>query len=327
MTQKEAVQAMLRGERVDRIVDGWAPFQVVFDDLLMHTSPARPGVTVVDAWGVTMDWSDTNQPGSMPLGDEEHLVCPDITEWRSYIKEPDVRGMELDWGSGFGQKAAAEAAGKFAMGFMPVGVFELFHNILGFEEALVSLLAEPDDAHELIDAIFDYKMACVERLAAGWHPDGIVFHDDWGSKDNLLMPPDVWRDYFKQGYKKLFDLVHANGMFVMHHSDSRNDLIVRDMEEIGIDIWQGVLPQSDILQMQKDCRTNMLFMGGLDSAVIDHKDIDPEIVRKEVFRACDAYLPGGKFIPSVTYGMAGAIFEGVDAAVTSAIDELNAKRA
>ena len=51
MTQKEAVLAMLRGEKVDTIVNGWEPFQIVFDDLLMHTSPARPGVKIVDAWG------------------------------------------------------------------------------------------------------------------------------------------------------------------------------------------------------------------------------------------------------------------------------------
>ena len=70
----------------------------------------------------------------------------------------------------------------------------------------------------------------------------------------------------------------------------------------------------------------MLFMGGLDAAVIDHKDIDPEIVRKEVFRACEEYLPGGKFIPCITYGAPNAIFEGVDEAIAAAVRELNEKR-
>ncbi len=326
MTQKEAVLAMLRGEKVDTIVNGWEPFQVVFDDLLMHTSPARPGVRIVDAWGVTMDWSDLTQPGSMPVEDPELLACPDITRWKEYLTPPDVRGMELDWGSGFGQKAAADAQDKLALAFMPVGVFELTHNLLGFEEALMDLLAEPDDMHELVDAIFDYKMACVERYANSYHPDGILFHDDFGSKDNLLMPPDTWREFFKEGYRKLFKLAHDNGMIVMLHSDSNNTLIVKELEEIGVDIWQGALPQCDLAAMQKELPGKMLFMGGIDAAVIDHKDMDPAVIRAEVLRACEEYLPGGKFIPCITYGMAGAIFPGVDDAVTAAIAELNAAK-
>ena len=324
MTQKEAVLAMMRGEKADIIVNGWEPFQLVFDDLLMHTSPAMPNTTVVDAWGVTMVWEE-GQPGCMPSEDPALLACPDITEWKKYLTPPDVRHMELDWGSAFGQKAGAAAQDKLALGFMPVGTFELFHNILGFEEALVSLLLEPESAHELIDAIFDYKLACIERLATSWHPDGILMHDDWGSKDNLLMPPDTWREFFKEGYRKLINYAHEQGMFVMVHSDSNNESIANDMEEIGIDIWQGALPQCDIAKMQQELPGHMLFMGGLDAAVIDHQNVAPEIVRTEVIRACEAYLPGGKFIPCVTYGGPGAIFEGVDEMVAKTIAELNEK--
>lgn len=327
MTQREAVFAMMRGEKPDIIVNGWEPFQIVFDDLLMHTSPARPGVKIVDAWGVTMDWSDPTQPGSMPVEDPELLACPDVTEWKKYLTPPDVRNMELDWGSAFGQRAAAEAEGKIALAFMPVGVFELCHNILGFEETLVNFLLEPESMHELIDAIFDYKLACIERLAEGWHPEGILFHDDWGSKDSLLMQPEVWREFFKPGYTKLYEYAHQQGIFIMHHSDSNNELIVKDMEEMGVDIWQGALPQCDLAGLQRELPGNMLFMGGLDAAVIDHEGIDPELVRKEVFRACEEYLPGGKFIPCITYGAPNAIFAGVDEAIASAVHGLNEKKA
>lgn len=324
MTQKEAVLALMRGEKTDVIVNGWEPFQLVFDDLLFHTSPARPNTTVVDAWGVTMVWEE-GQPGVMPSEDPELLACPDVTEWKTYLTPPDVRGIELDWAGAHGQKAAAHAQGKFAMGFMPCGVFELLHNILGFEDALVDLLVEPEDTKELVDTIFDYKMAYLERQIEGWQPDGVLFHDDWGSKDSLLMPPDTWREYFKEGYRKLVDYAHAHGLFVMVHSDSNNELIAKDMEEIGIDIWQGALPQCDIARLQKELPGNMLFMGGIDMGVVDHKDIAPEIVRAEVIRACDEYLPGGKFIPCLTYGGPGTIYPEADALITSTVEELNQK--
>jgi len=326
MTAKETITAMMKGEKPDTIVNGWDAFQVIFDDLLMNTSPARPGVTVVDAWGVTMCWEDLSQPGSMPSEDPELLACPDVTRWKEYLTPPEIRNRTFDWTGGLAQKAAAHAAGKFAMGFMPVGVFELCHNILGFEETLVNFLLEPEAMHELIDAIFDYKLACIEQLAANLKPDGILFHDDWGSRDSLLIAPDIWREFFKPGYTKLYQYAHDQGMFILHHSDSNNELIARDMEEIGIDIWQGALPQCDLAKLQKELPGNMLFMGGIDAAVVDHADIQPEIVRNEVIRACNAYCPGGKFIPSMTYGMAGAIFSGVDDIIADTISELNSHR-
>ena len=322
MTQKEAVLALMRGEKPDVIVNGYEPFQVVFDDLLFHTSPSMPNTTIVDAWGVTMVWEE-GQPGTMPSEDPALLACPDVTEWKTYLTPPDVRGMELDFTGALGQKAGAHAQGKFAMGFMPCGVFELLHNILGFEEALVDLLVEPEDTKELVDAIFDYKLACLERLADGWQPDGVLMHDDFGSKDSLLMPPDTWREFFKEGYRKLFDYAHSRGMFVMLHSDSNNALIAKELEEIGVDIWQGALPQCDLAGLQAELPGKMLFMGGIDAAVVDHKDIDPEIIRAEVKRACDEYLPGGKFIPCLTYGMAGAIYPGVQETITATIAEMN----
>ena len=37
----------------------------------------------------------------------------------------------------------------------------------------------------------------------------------------------------------------------MHHGDSFMEPIVEDMVELGIDVWQGVLPQNDIPKLQK----------------------------------------------------------------------------
>lgn len=51
------------------------------------------------------------------------------------------------------------------------------------------------------------------------------------------MPPTTWREYFKEGYRKLIEYAHAHDMFVVIHSDSNNELIAADMEEIGVDIW------------------------------------------------------------------------------------------
>ncbi|MEI3339739.1 MAG: hypothetical protein V8R80_07145, partial [Eubacterium sp.] len=36
---------------------------------------------------------------------------------------------------------------------------------------------------------------------------------------------------------------------ILHHPDSFCEPIAKDMEEIGIDIWQGVIPSNDICKI------------------------------------------------------------------------------
>ena len=43
---------------------------------------------------------------------------------------------------------------------------------------------------------------------AGTDVDGIMFMDDWGSQENLIISPAMWRDLFKPLYKEYCDLIH-----------------------------------------------------------------------------------------------------------------------
>ena len=70
----------------------------------------------------------------------------------------------------------------------------------------------------------------------------------------------------------------------MHHADSFLEPIIPDMVELGIDIWQGALPQNDIVKIQsqlKDLGSNMILMGGIDAAVVDKKDCPEDVIRTE----------------------------------------------
>lgn len=320
MSSSENLLKMLQGIKPDGIVNDWTPFQIIWDPLLMTITPARKGVTVKDPFGVTLVW-DNDQPGPMPLEDEEHLVCKDITKWRESVKAPDIANMTFDWGGAFGQMAGARASGKLATGFMPIGNFELVHNLMGFEAALINLLIYPDEMHELIDYIVDYRMACLKNYVEIMRPDIMLFHDDWGAKTSMLMSSEIWREFFKPGYQKMYKYLRDNGIYVMHHADSFLEPIVKDMEEIGINIWQGALPQNDLAKLQKEIKGDMLFMGGIDAAVVDHAVVKEEIIRKEVRRACDTYIPGGNFIPAMTYGAPGTIFPGINEIIQDEIQQ------
>ena len=95
------------------------------------------------------------------------------------------------------------------------------------------------------------------------------------------------------------------------------------MIDLHIDIWQGVLPQNDIPKLQKQIAGRMTLMGGIDAAIVDRADSSEEEIRNEVRRACDAYAPGGHFIPCITYGGPGTIYPHGDNFIDDEIDRWN----
>jgi hypothetical protein len=119
-------------------------------------------------------------------------------------------------------------------------------------------------------------------------------------------------------------LFRDNNVISLHHADSFCEPIIGDMIDICIDVWQGVLPQNNIVKMQKEFGGKILFMGGIDSAIVDKGDASEEARRAEVRRACADYAPGGSFIPCLPSGLRnGAIFPGVDDTIDDEIRKIS----
>lgn len=324
MTAKDNFLALVKGGKPDALVNEWEPFGSVFDPLMAMTLVGVPGKTVVDPWGVTVYWGE-NEPGVMPIVNEKTKAIKDVTSWREDIKSPDILHAELDWTEAKKQADAIHAEGKLTMSLMATGLFEQSHYLMGFEDTLVNLLLEPDDMHDLLDYITEFKLNYARLLVENLHPDVVLFHDDWGSKTSLFMKPETWREFFKPRYEKIYRYFKENGVIILHHSDSFCEPIVQDMIDVGIDVWQGALPENDIPALQKEYGGKIVFMGGIDAPKIDTADWNEEDVRAEVRRACEAYAPGGSFIPCLTYGGEGSIFPGVNDIIMDEIRKLSPK--
>jgi hypothetical protein len=131
------------------------------------------------------------------------------------------------------------------------------------------------------------------------HPDIIHSHDDWGSKTSLFFSPAKFRELLKPHYARLYGYIKSRGVLVQHHADCYCQGIETDLVDLGVDMWQGVLPSNDIVQIKKNTKGRLLLMGGLDQGVIDQADATEDIIRGEVRRAIDAYAPGGAFLPCI----------------------------
>ncbi len=323
LTSKENLLETLKPDgRPDRLVNQYEPFALVMNDpVRMYTSGDRvKGKTIKDRWGTTITWPE-DQFAAMPHVTADDKVLPDITQWRKYVKVPDLVANAKDWSAAIATRDAIDRREKLVMSFMGTGIFEESHFLMGFEDALVNFLAEPEAMHELLDAICEYRRTYARLLIENFKPDVILSHDDWGTKTNLFMSPDIWREFLKPLYAKLYADFHAGGVIVLHHADSYLMPIVEDLVEIGVDIWQGVLPQNDIPEVQRRTGGKLTLMGGIDAAIVDRVDATEAEIRAETRRACEAYAPGGHFIPCMTYGLPGSIYPHVSPIISDEISK------
>ena len=283
----------------------------------------RRGTVSRDRWGTTISFP-ADAPGAIPVHTDDLTVCPDVTHWEETVHAPDLAAnCAAGWEDC--RAAARSAAGeeKLLAGFMGTGIFEQCHFLMGFENTLTALYEHPDEMHRLIDYITDYRLGYVKLLIDNLHPDVIFSHDDWGTKDALFMHPDMWRAFFKEPYRRFYGYIRSRGCIAIHHADSYLVPIVDDMAEIGIQVWQGVLPENDIPALQRHLQGKLVLMGGIGAA-IDRSDATPEEVCDYTRRTLRACCPGGHFIPSITYGRPGAVYPHIDRYIDETIDAYNA---
>jgi uroporphyrinogen-III decarboxylase len=173
------------------------------------------------------------------------------------------------------------------------------------------MLLEPELMGEVMDAITDVRIALLQKTYEATKFEAIFFHDDWGSKHSLFFRPETWRELIKPREKRIVDAIKSmdKNILYIHHSDTFLEPLIPEMIEIGIDVWQGCIPQNDIVKLQKNFKGQIGFMGGIDIAKIDRKSFDEEEIRQEVRRAIDTYAPYGGFVPGIP--SAAALYDGV----------------
>ncbi len=280
-----------------------------------------------DLWGTTIVWPE-DSIGAMPHVTEENKVVQDVCSWRDFTKVPDLIAncsVAEDWEPYLERASKIDRSESLLMMFSPTGVFERLHFLMGFEDTFLNLMTEPEAMEDLAAAIGEYKYNGFKLMTDMVHPDILLTHDDWGSKANLFMRPEQWRELIKPNYVKGYNYLHDNGVIIMHHADSFCEQIVDDMIDLHIDIWQGALPQNDIASILAKTDGKITIMGGIDAAIVDRADSTEEEIRREVRRACDEYSRNGHFIPCITYGGPGTVYPHADKFIDDEIDRFNAE--
>lgn len=254
-------------------------------DILMRGMVLEPDGA--NEWGYHLE-----NLGDGTMGQPKHPILPEWSCLDTY-RFPDVHAEQRMAGI---EEFKAAAEGRYLLAGLGITGFNLYTFLRGFQNALLDFVIEREQAEYLIDRIMDFEMDLVTLAAkAGLH--GVHFADDWGSQENLLIDPALWRDMFKPRYQRQFKHAHQLGLDVWFHSCGHVQDIVEDFHEIGVDVMNISQPNAnDIEEIGRRLRGKQCFMEPISYQTVSISGT-PEQIAGEARRMHAALgAPDGGFI-------------------------------
>ncbi|MFW5714478.1 MAG: uroporphyrinogen decarboxylase family protein [Brevefilum sp.] len=184
------------------------------------------------------------------------------------------------------------------------GIFERTWVLRGFENMLADVITEPKFYESLVTAITDHQLALLDRMLAA-PLDGILFSDDWGYQDGVLIGAKRWRRFIKPNLKRLYDRVHQAGKIALNHVCGSVREIMPDIIEIGLDVLESVQPEAagmNPYELKAEFGSAITFWGGLGSqSIIPYGS--PADIKLEVSRLVREMGAGGGYILAPAKGV------------------------
>jgi len=152
---------------------------------------------------------------------------------------------------------------RFALAWSQTKPLERLQALRGPGAALADLGAGDAGARRLLDMLHEFSCREMEMWAQS-DVDGVVFSDDWGSPDGLIVSPDVFRDFFKPLYGQYCEILHAHDKYAFFRSDGDITEIFGDLVDLGIDAVAAQWFAMDFEALAREYRGRVTFWGELD---------------------------------------------------------------
>jgi uroporphyrinogen decarboxylase len=290
MTPKDNMLRVIRHDR-----PAWVPCglenalrEIEFDAVEW---PPGPGT---DVWGVQWDMNRADV-GAYPVG---HPL-PSLEAMGEHAF-PDFATTPYS-AQGRAWLAAPDRAEFLVMGRVGETLFERAWMLMGMEQLMLAIYENPEGLKALIARIAAVRAVMIDRhIAAGC--EAVIFADDYGGQDSLLLSPEAWREFIKPDLARLYAQCKAAGLMIVQHSCGQIAAILPDMVDMGLDVWHPCQPTSnDLAALKQQFAGRLTFYGAVNSYVLDRGT--PEEVRREVRLRLRQLAAGGGFIAAPSHGV------------------------
>ena len=196
--------------------EGWSPREPNADewDCVWEMPPEDSGIV------------NMGQPTGHPLvglDRMDEIPWPDATDEARYAPA---------------EAALAEAGEKYVMTGVGFTFFERMHFLRGMTDLFVEMHERPEQVHELAEQVIEFPIAVVRELGKRFRGrlHGFWMTDDWGTQQACFIDLEMWREFFKDRYRRLFEAIHEAGMHAWMHSCGHVNDIVGEWIDCGLDV-------------------------------------------------------------------------------------------
>lgn len=255
--------------------------------------PDHPG-WFRDDFGVIWDRTGADKDIGVP----HHAVIEDLEDYDYQFPVLDEARLRAQF-----QYMMDHKGDRFCMAGFGFVMYERLWSLTGIENALISMVACPDEVDALMDRICDYYCHLID-IALEYDFDGIYFGDDWGQQHGLIMGPEHWRHFIKPRMARMYAKVKAAGKYVLQHSCGDCNCILGDLVEIGLDCYQTFQPEVyDIEAVKAKYGHKLSFWGGVSTQrCLPYAT--PEGVQQEALRVASVLRKDGGYIWAPTHAIA-----------------------
>lgn len=290
LTPKQNVLEVLNWGKPEYIPMTFEAFRIVgplADELLEE--PFRESGT--DPFGIK--WIVTPE-GAMV--DTSCILLEDIADWKEKVIFPDLNKIDITEAAKIELKDA-DRENQLISFYYPCGLFERLAAFMGFEEALISLVTDPESCHEFFEAMTEYKIKAIEKIYETYKPDILVYFDDLATARGTFMSPDTYRSVIKPHHRRIAEFVKSKGMIFEQHTCGRCEDLLEDYVEIGAAAWQPAQCMNDLEGIQKKFKGRLVIEGGWDSSgPCSYMNASEEDLCREIRRNIDTYGKNSGFI-------------------------------
>ena len=146
------------------------------------------------------------------------------------------------------RKNHADHPDLFPVGGLPAFPFNTMRYMRKVEVFLADVLLYPDHVmalqRRMVDLIKDSILQWSHTEAKA-----LMFCEDWGTQERLLINPELWRKMFRPGFEEIVGFANDHGLQVWMHSCGYIYDIMDDLIGVGMQVLQ--LDQPDLVGVEK----------------------------------------------------------------------------
>jgi len=294
MNGKELVLATLKREPADRTpIDCWLYQKQFVEKLAAEYGPREQFLDEfnIDIFvGFVPYPNQTGGPievadlAAVDLGDARDARWLNHTDWN-----PDFAGVNV-------REAVSQQGDRRAIIAHLWGIVEGASSFLGVAKCWRALAEQPDLMTAWFDRYADWLCELVDSCQEAG-VDIITLSDDWGSNQNMLFSPRMWRRMIRPYSERVVQYALARGLFVNLHSDGYFMQIMDDIIEMGFSSMHPVQESAgmDPQTIKDQYGDKIVIYGSLD--VIDGLlAYDGQELADYISERFRIYGPGGGFI-------------------------------